>query len=114
MKGNSRIKEIFVSDIDYDVTEEELRQLFSVCGTVRAIHLLLDPRGQFKGAAFVRMTNDKETKEAINMLDGTRLNKRCISVVAARSKTERAPAPVEVEEKRSRRRRTPKGRKKTP
>jgi RNA recognition motif-containing protein len=112
MKDKTRIKDIFVSDISYEVTEEDLHKLFSVCGTVRFIHLLTDPQGRFKGAAFVRMANDAENREAINMLDGTRLINRCISVVAARPKAELKPATVEIPEKRSRRRRTPKGRKK--
>ncbi|MCF6267500.1 MAG: hypothetical protein L3J57_13270 [Desulfuromusa sp.] len=71
---------------------------------------------QFKGVAFVCMSNDAETKEAINMLDGTRLIDRysCISVSAAKTKEEMAviaPA-VELPEKRIRRKRVPKGRKK--
>ncbi len=114
MKTKSKIKDIFVADISFEATEEDLHKLFSVCGKVRSINMVTDQRsGQFKGVAFVCMSNDAETKEAINMLDGTRLIDRCIVVSAAKSKEElKAEAPVEILETRTRRKRVPKGRKK--
>ena len=97
-----------------EATEEDLHKLFSVCGTVRSINMVNDPRsGQFRGIAFVCMSNDAETREAINMLDGTRLIDRCIGVAAAKTKEEMAATTtVEIPEKRARRKRVPKGRKK--
>ncbi len=114
MKTRAKIKDIFVSDISFEATEEDIHKLFSVCGTVRSINMVTDSRsGQFKGVAFVCMSNAAETREAINMLDGTRLVDRCISVSAAKTKEEmKTEAPVEIVEKRTRRRRVPKGRKK--
>ncbi len=115
MRNKKKIKDIFVSELSFEVTEEEIRKLFSVCGTVRSINMVTDPKtDQFKGVAFVCMSNDAETKEAINMLDGTRLIDRCINVSAAKTKEEMAViAPtVELPEKRIRRKRVPKGRKK--
>ncbi len=116
MKTKSKFKDIFVSDISFEATEEDIHKLFSVCGTVRSINMVNDKRtDQFKGVAFVCMSNDAETKEAINMLDGTRLIDRCIVVSAAKSKEELAGSGatvVEIPEKKTRRRRTPKGRKK--
>jgi RNA recognition motif-containing protein len=113
-KAKSPIKDIFVADISFEATEEDLHKLFSVCGTVRSIHMLTDPKnGQFKGVAFIRMATDAENREAINMLDGTRLLDRCITVSAAKSKEEmQAGDAVELPEKRTRRKRAPKGRKK--
>jgi len=115
MRKTHKIKDIFVSDISFEATEDDIRKLFSVCGTVRSINMVTDPRsGQFKGVAFVCMSNDAETKEAINMLDGTRLIDRCIGVSMAKTKEEMAAIipSVEIIEKKTRRRRTPKGRKK--
>ena len=115
MRNKPKIKDIFVSELSYDVTEEDIHKLFSVCGTVRSINMVTDPKnGQFKGVAFVCMSNDAETKEAINMLDGTRLIDRYISVSAAKTKEEMAAISpvVELPEKRTRRKRVPKGRKK--
>ncbi len=114
-KNKAQIKDIYVSNLAFEITEEEIRKLFSVCGTVRSINLVTDPKnGQFKGVAFVCMANDRETREAINMLDGTRLLDRCIEVSAAKTKEEMQAvnAPVEIPERRSRRKRVPKGRKK--
>ncbi|MDX2481549.1 MAG: RNA-binding protein [Desulfuromusa sp.] len=114
MKSKAKVKDIFVGDISFEATEEDLHKLFSVCGTVRSINMVTDSQsGQFRGIAFVCMSNDAETKEAINMLDGTRLLDRCISVSAAKTKDEmKAADPVEIPEKRARRKRVPKGRKK--
>ena len=115
MKNKPKIKDIFVSELSCDVTEEDIHKLFSVCGTVRSINMVTDPKnGQFKGVVFVCMSNDAETREAINMLDGTRLIDRCISVSPAKTKEEMAAISpvVELPEKRTRRKRVPKGRKK--
>lgn len=112
MKNKSKVKDIFVDDISFDVVEEDLRKLFSVCGTVRTISMLTDQRsGKFTGRAFIRMSTDAEAKEAVNMLDGTRLINRCIRVTAARDKPEPAAAE-EVVEKKPRGRRQTKGRRK--
>lgn len=108
MKKNVKGKEIHITDISFDVEEEDLRKLFSVCGTVRSIHMMTDPKtDQFLGRAYLRMANDAETKEAINMLDGTRLINRCIRVREAKPKEVAEPV---VEEKKERSRRQPKGR----
>jgi RNA recognition motif-containing protein len=78
--------------------------------------MVTDSKGeQFKGVAFIRMATDAETKDAINMLDGTRLIDRCISVSVAKTKEEMQslnPTAPEIPERRSRRKRVPKGRKK--
>jgi len=104
-------KELFVTDISFDAGEEDLRNLFSVCGTVRSIHMLTDAKsGKFTGRAFVRMADDAQTKEAISLLDGARLINRCIQVSEARPKsvvTEPVPPPVENKKRAPR---TPKGR----
>ncbi len=112
MKEKSTNKDLFVSDISFDVEEEDLRKLFAVCGKVRSIHMITDPKsGQFKGCAFVNMATAAEAREALNMLDGTRLINRCISVSAARPKPTAAPVVEEVSE-RPRRERRPRGRRK--
>lgn len=114
MTEKTRIKEIFVSEISFETSEDELRQLFSTCGTVKNVSMLNDARGQFKGIAFVKMSSDKETREALNMLDGTLLQNRRIKVAPARPKTQLQQTPVEElpPQQRNKRRRIPKGRKK--
>jgi RNA recognition motif-containing protein len=91
MKTKSTSKDLYVAEIAFDAEEEDLRKLFSLCGTVRAIHMITDQKtGQFKGCAFVHMANAAEARDAINTLDGTYLLKRCINVTAA---LPRKPAP---------------------
>jgi polyadenylate-binding protein len=112
MKKAQNYRDIYVTEISFDATEEELHQLFSLCGTVKSAQLLTDDNGNSKGAAYIRMGSEKETREAVNMLDGTKIQGRLIKVALSRSKEERlAAAQVEVEqkEKKSRRRRAPKG-----
>ncbi len=111
MKVNPAYRDIFVSDLSYETSAEELEQLFALCGKVQSVNLLTDAQGKLKGIAFVRMSTAKETRDAINTLDGTYLTDRYISVSEARSKEERTEA-LEITPSKARRRRTPPGRKK--
>ncbi len=111
MKNKSKVKDLFVADISFDVVEEDLRKLFSVCGTVRSISMLNDQRsGKFSGRAFIRMSTDAEAKDAVHMLDGALLINRCIRVSAARDKPEAKPAE-DVAERKPRQRRSTRGKK---
>lgn len=89
--------ELFVSDISAQVSEAELRQLFSLCGTVRSLYLPRTPDGRHKGIAFVRMSTQKQTREALNMLDETLLHEHCIRVRPARPKADRIASPPDGE-----------------
>jgi len=103
MKPDSITRELFVTDISPEVDEEQLRKLFSVCGGVGNIHMVVDKRsGQFSGCAFIRMASLAEAKDALVSLDGARLHNRCISVKPARSKSSATTAAPPVPEKRSR------------
>ncbi len=107
-------RDLYVTNIAFEATEEDLQKLFSVAGSVNSIRLLIDQRtGQFRGTAFVRMANSREAKEAVNSLDGARLINRLISVSEARppQPTDSKTSPQEkgskkpfVKEDRSRRR----------
>lgn len=103
MKRNTAYRDIFVSDLPYEIGIEEIKQLFALCGSVQSVQLVTDSSGEFKGLAFVRMASAKETQEAINTLDGTNLSGRYIKVSAARSKEERS-APPDVPPAKVRRR----------
>ena len=112
MKEKSINKDLYITDISFEVEEEDLRKLFSICGTVKSIYMMTDQKsGLFKGTAFVHMATAAEAREAI-MLDGTRLIDRCISVRAALPK-KAAASPVEtVAEKPKRAARRPRRRRK--
>ncbi|BCR02991.1 RNA-binding protein [Desulfuromonas versatilis] len=84
-------KDLYVTNISFQATEEDLRKLFAVAGTVRSVNLLTDPKtGLLKGNGFVRMASEAEAKEAAVILDGALLINREIGVSLARDKAERA------------------------
>lgn len=83
-------RDVYVANISFEATEEDLRNLFSVSGTVKSVRLLNDPRtGLFRGTAFVQMANAAQAKDAIVTLDGALLINRVISVVEALPKKPR-------------------------
>lgn len=78
-------KELYVGNLPYDATEDDLRRLFAVAGTVTSVHLITDPEsGMSKGCAYVRMANEDDLAEAIESLDGALLGERLITVSLAR------------------------------
>lgn len=78
-------KELYVGNLPFAYGEEELRRLFSVAGTVTYIHLITDPvSGQSKGCGYVKMSSEREAKEAINCLDEALVEDRRITVSIAR------------------------------
>lgn len=73
--------EIYVGQISGTVTEDELRRLFSVVGTVTSVHLVIDPTsGAFRGCGYVRMSTEDEAREAVDLLNGAKLGDRLIVV----------------------------------
>ncbi len=100
MKEKSKSKDLYIGELSFEAEEEDLQKLFSLCGTVRAIHMITDPKtGHSKGCAFVHMSTAAEAKDAINTLDGTRLINRCISVTEARPRKPAVPKAEKAKEK---------------
>ena len=78
---------IYVGNLDFGVTEEQVRQLFSTYGQVDKVSLVTDrDTGQPRGFGFVEMSNGGEA--AIAGLNGTTLGGRNITVNEARPKKE--------------------------
>ena len=87
-------RELYVGNISFEATEEDLFKLFSVVGPVRAIHLIKDPRSdKFMGCGYVKMVNASDVKEAIVILDGARLINREITVSEARPQKQQPAKP---------------------
>jgi RNA recognition motif-containing protein len=81
---------IYVGNLSYNVTEDELKKLFSEFGEVTTVNIITDKfSGQSKGFGFVEMTNDSEAEEAIKALDGSELKGRNIKVNQAKPRGER-------------------------
>ena len=84
------MKNIYVGNLDYNVTEDELRTAFEAYGKVDNVTVLRDREtGQPRGFGFVEMSNDEEAQKDITGTNGTKLGGRNISVNEARPKTER-------------------------
>ncbi len=81
---------IYVGNLSYDTTEDELKELFAQAGTVASVALIKDrDTGQSKGFAFVEMSNQAEAEKAIQMFNGQSLKNRELKVNLARPKEER-------------------------
>ena len=73
--------EIYVGHISGAVSEDEVRKLFTVVGTVESVHLVIDPgSGESRGCGYVRMSTDEEAREAIDLLNGAKLGDSLIVV----------------------------------
>lgn len=81
---------IFVGNLSYQTTEQELEAAFSNYGAVERASVVRDREtGQPRGFAFVEMTNSNEATKAIQDLDGRDLNGRAIKVNEARPREDR-------------------------
>ncbi len=71
------MKNIYVGNLDFRTSEDELRQLFEGYGAVERVNMIRDrDTGQPRGFAFVEMTNDGEAEKAIAGTNGTQLGGR--------------------------------------
>ncbi len=80
---------IYVGNLAYEVTEEELREEFAAFGEVSSVNIIKDKySGQSKGFGFVEMPTLSEGQAAINGLNGKMLQNRTISVSGARERSD--------------------------
>ena len=81
---------IYVGNLPFKATADEVNELFSAHGMVESVNLITDREtGQLRGFGFVEMSNDQEASEAIEALNGTYLHGRPLTVNPARPRTER-------------------------
>ncbi len=81
---------LYVGNLSYDTTEDEIRNLFSQAGTVSEVALIKDrDTGSSKGFAFVTMGSQDEAKKAIEQFNGKTLGNREMTVSVARPREER-------------------------
>lgn len=85
------MKNIFVGNLNFNTSEEQLRAMFATYGTVERVSILTDrDTGRSRGFGFVEMTNEAEAEKAIAALNGANLDGRTLNVNEARPKTDRA------------------------
>jgi RNA recognition motif-containing protein len=78
-------KKLYVGNLSYSATEEEVRELFSEVGTVVSVSMITDREtGKPRGFAFVEMQTDEEAAAALDELNGRELRARTITVAEAR------------------------------
>ena len=83
-------KRLYIKNIPFKATAEDLRGLFAETGDVESIDLVTDTRtGKPKGFAFVVMASDGEAQKAIESLNGTELLGRPLSVSEANTQEPR-------------------------
>ncbi|MHB8736249.1 MAG: RNA recognition motif domain-containing protein [Terriglobales bacterium] len=84
------MKSIFVGNLSFSTTQEELKELFSAHGAVQRISIMMDrDTGRSRGFAFVEMNDDAEAEAAIAALNGSSLGGRSLNINAARPRPER-------------------------
>ena len=92
LKGDTRNMEtkLYVGNLSYDTTEEDLRTLFAQAGTVESVDLIKDRNsGRSKGFGFVVMGSQSELEKAIQMFNNYELGQRQLTVNIARPREER-------------------------
>jgi RNA recognition motif-containing protein len=85
------MKNIYVGNLDFGTTEEQLRDLFVAYGAVERVTVVRDrDTGQPRGFGFVEMTNDNEAEQAIAGINGKTVGGRTLNVNEARPRPERS------------------------
>jgi len=84
------LKNIFVGNLDFNTSEDELRNLFGTYGQVDRVSIMTDrDTGRSRGFGFVEMANTEDGEKAIAALNGTQLGGRTLNVNEARPKVDR-------------------------
>jgi RNA recognition motif-containing protein len=79
---------IYVGNLAYSVTQEELQEAFGSFGRVSSVKIIIDREtGNPRGFAFVEMPDNAEAQKALEGLNGYQLQGRAISVNEARPRT---------------------------
>ncbi|PIN11134.1 Polyadenylate-binding protein (RRM superfamily) [Handroanthus impetiginosus] len=80
---------VYLKNIDDDVTDDELREHFSQCGTITSTKIMRDDKGVSKGFGFVCFSNPEEANKAVYTFQGFMLRQKPLYVAIAQRKDER-------------------------
>ena len=78
---------LYVGNLAFSVTEEQLTELFSQYGTVQSVKVIKDESGRSKGFGFIEMGSDDEAANALRNLNGKDVSGRAIKVDVTREKS---------------------------
>lgn len=83
-------KKLYVGNLSYDTTEEDLRELFAAYGKIDSLNLISDrDSGRPKGFGFVEMSTEEEARAAISGLNSREVDGRQIKVNVANDRPPR-------------------------
>lgn len=83
-------KKLYVGNMGYNVSKEDLEQMFAAHGTVTSVQVITDrDSGRSKGFGFVEMDSDQEAQAAIEALNGKSMDGRNLTVNEARPQESR-------------------------
>ena len=83
---------LYVGNLSYTTSEDDLRALFAQAGTVASVAVITDrDTGTSKGFGFVEMTNQVDAQKAISMFNEYLLGERALTVNIAKPRVERSP-----------------------
>jgi len=86
-------KKLFVGNLSFDITENDLQDAFAAHGTVTETNLMMDRMtNRPRGFGFVTMSTDEEAQKAIDALNGKDMGGRALTVNVAKPREERAPS----------------------
>ncbi|HUX88680.1 MAG TPA: RNA-binding protein [Chloroflexota bacterium] len=78
---------LYIGNLPYSVSENELKRLFGQAGTVESVTMPLDRQtGRPRGFAFVQMANDQEADDAIRMFNNYSLDGRQLRINVAQER----------------------------
>jgi len=81
---------IYVGNLSYSTTEDDLRTLFAQAGTVKSVAVITDrDTGRSRGFAFVEMETQAEAEKAVSTFNGQQFQDRTLTVNVARPREER-------------------------
>jgi RNA recognition motif-containing protein len=81
---------LYIGNMSYETTEQDLRTMFSEAGTVGSVELIMDRQtGKPKGFGFLTMSSQAEAEKAISLFDTKEVNTRSLKVNFAKPREER-------------------------
>lgn len=85
------MKRLFVGNLNFESTEEGIREAFLPYGRVDSVTIITDrDTGHSRGFGFVEMATPEEAENAINGMNGLQLDGRAITVSEARQRNQRS------------------------
>ncbi len=72
--------EIFVGNLPFNLTKNELIELFGKFGEITNVRMMFDSQGRFRGIAYVEFADDSHAKDAISQMNGVEVMSRSMKV----------------------------------